>query len=815
MSPRHLARVMTSATVYAFAPYRLLPSQRRLLCADTPVKLGGRAFDVLLALVERRDRTVTKNELMDLVWPTVVVEENNLEVQIVSLRKIFGHPAIATVPGRGYKFALPVAVEGATSPEQLAPKIQPRHTNLPTQAPQLIGREEELEALRTLLRQSPIVTVTGSPGIGKSRLAQAVAIGEIGETQESVWWVDFAPIADAAHVPITVAATLGISLQGASDPLDVIVSALRDQAMLIVLDNAEHVVQGVVPLCTAFRREAPHVRLLITSQEPLRVEDESLFRTEALSLPSSDDPMQISESAAVMLFVCRAKAAERRFELRPDNQIAIAEICRRLDGIPLAIELAAARVPLLGVDGVREKLDQRLHVLTAGRREIPKRHQTLRAALDWSHQLLSVQEQAVFRRLGVFVGGFTLEAAQEIADDTEIDQWDVLEHLGALVEKSLVVTEGDSHPRYRMLETTRLFALERLIESAEAESMRRRHRDYFLRLAEERHRDLLIGDAGHRLATLDRERDNLLLALAWAPEREDAILGLRLAAALHHYWFMRAMPALGAQVTKVALGRSGAEPKSPDRCRALVTAGWLSSWAGQEDEAVRHLEEALRIARDLADPTILCFALVKFAHVRDHRNELDEALRLSSEALAIGRSLGDSIEVSDALVMRAIVHMRFREHESARSLLNEALALRHRLKLPTGIVSIHSILAFMAINEKSADQAKRHLDAALALMPIADHLSIGLFLISVGAQWAAIDGRPEAAVFLEAASDKQHNRAGLRSKLAPREAERLERARLALDDPTCEKLEIAGRAMDYGQALHAVGEVLNGARPFA
>jgi predicted ATPase len=658
--------------------------------------------------------------------------------------------------------------------------------------------------------------VTGSPGIGKSRLAQSVAVAEINETQDGVWWVDLAPIAESEHVAITVAIVLGLSLQGASDPLNVIVNAVRDQAMLIVLDNAEHVVQGVVALCTALRQEARDVRLLITSQEPLKVEGESVFRTEALALPSSDDPIQISESAAVMLFVCRARAVERRFELRPDNHIVIAEICRALDGIPLAIELAAARVPLLGVDGLREKLDQRLHVLTAGRRETPRRHQTLRAALDWSHHLLSAQEQAVFRRLGVFMGGFTLEAAQEIAsDDAGIDQWDVLEHLGALVEKSLVVAEGDSHPRYRMLETTRLFALERLIENAEAQSVRRRHRDYFLRLAEERHRDLLVGDASHRLVTLDRERDNLLLALAWAPEREDAILGLRLAAALHHYWFMRAMPALGAQVTKVALGRPGAELESRDRCRALVTAGWLASWAGQEDEAVRHLDEALRIARDLADPSILCFALVKLAHVRDHRNELDEALRLSSEALASGRGLGDGIELSDALVMRAIVHMRFREHESARSLLKEALALRHRLNLPTGIVSVHSILAVLAINENSADQAKRHLDAAIALMPIADHLSNGLFLISLGAQWAAIEGRPEAAVFLEAASYKQHNRAGLRSKLAPREAERIACARLALDDPTCEKLEIAGRAMDYGQALHAVGEVLNGARPFA
>jgi predicted ATPase/DNA-binding winged helix-turn-helix (wHTH) protein len=473
---------MPGSTVYEFTPYRLAPAQRQLVRDGTPVKLGGRAFDVLVALVERRDRTVSKNELLDLAWPAVIVEENNLEVQIVSLRKIFGHPAIATVPGRGYKFTLPVTVKGDKSLEELvtsAPALA-RQSNLPTQAPQLIGRESELEALRTLLRYSSIVTVTGSPGIGKSRLAQAVAIGEIAETPGGVWWIDLTPIADAANVATAVDAVLGLGLLGPSHPPEVIAHALRDQTILIILDNAEHVLQGVVRLCAALRQEAPNARLLITSQVPLRVEGESVFRTEALSLPLSDNPMQISESAAVTLFVCRAKAVERRFELRPDNQIAIAEICRRLDGIPLAIELAAARVPLLGVDGIREKLDQRLHVLTAGKRELPKRHQTLRAALDWSYQLLSAREQTVFRRLGVFAGGFTLEAAQEIAADPEIDQWDLLDHLGALVEKSLVVAEGDSHPRYRMLDTTRLFAFERLIENAEAESVRRRHRDYLI-----------------------------------------------------------------------------------------------------------------------------------------------------------------------------------------------------------------------------------------------------------------------------------------------------------------------------------------------
>ena len=275
---------------------------------------------------------------------------------------------------------------------------------------------------------------------------------------------------------------------------------------LVLLDNAEHLLDGVAAFVTSVAAGSRTRRaFLVTSQEPLRVDDEHVFRPEPLSLPTGDDPERIAASGAVALFVARAQAADRRFELCAENQTVVADICRRLDGIPLAIELAAARVPLLGIDGLRDKLDQRFHVLTKGRRASLRRHQTLRAALEWSHHLLAPAEQVVLRRLSVFAGGFTLEAAQQVAEDEQgIDRWDVLEHLGALVEKSLVVAEGDVIPRYRMLETTRLFALERLIESGESEHARRRHRDHYLALAEDCERSALFGDTRRHLARLDR-----------------------------------------------------------------------------------------------------------------------------------------------------------------------------------------------------------------------------------------------------------------------------------------------------------------------
>jgi predicted ATPase len=811
---------MSGSTVYEFTPYRLIPAQRQLARDGTPVKLGGRAFDVLVALLERRERTVSKNELMDIVWPTVVVEENNLEVQIVTLRKLLGYAAIATVPGRGYRFTLPVEQTGTVGvqagDQHSSPVAKHVRSNLPAGIPVLFGRDKDLQRLMSLLDSHRLVTVAGPAGIGKTRLAQAVAEASTKSSGDGVWWVDLAPMTDPALIPNALAIALGLSLGGASDPIDALLAALSDKSPLVLLDNAEHLLDAVASFVLRLQREVPGVRFLVTSQEPLRLDDEHVFRPEPLSLPDGDDPERIAASGAVALFVARAQAADRRFELCAENRTAVAEICRRLDGIPLAIELAAARVPLLGIEGLRDKLDQRFHVLTSGRRASLRRHQTLRAALEWSHHLLATAEQIVLRRLSVFAGGFTLEAAQQVAEDEQgIDRWDVLEHLGALVEKSLVVAEGDVIPRYRMLETTRLFALERLIESGETEQARRRHRDHYLALAEDCERSLLFGETRRHLARLDLERDNLLLALAWAPRTDDAGPGLRLAAAMHHYWFLRAMPERGIEVTRAALERPGAQASTVERCRALVTAGWLCSWQRHDAEAVRHMDEALRLARDLSDARTLCVVLTKFAHVHLNLNEPDAALRLASEALAVGRPLGESVELGDALFLRAGVHARAGEYEAARRLFDEALALRRRMNNLIGIFWVYEALAQLAADLGLADEAKPHLYDALALMPLVDSQQAGMYLIGITAQWAAVVGQHEVAVVLDAAFAEQHARAGMRDRPGPRRVERFEHTRLALDAATRERLLRVGRALSYEQALQSVRACLTGADALA
>ena len=367
------------------------------MVVGVPVKPSARAFDILMALVERRDRVVSKSELLQIVWPNLVVEENNLQVHVLALRKLLGHGAIATVPGRGYRFTLPVQAPGGTpSGAASAPVAEPiavNAGNLHGQPPELFGRDDELQELQGLIDSHAVVTVTGAGDIGKTRLAQGAAARRA--QQQAVWWVELAPLADAAQVPRAVARALALPLAPQDDVTQAVVQALRGKSALLVLDNAEHLLDGVAALIGALREQAGGVKLLVTSQEVMHGFEEQVFRPGPLALPTGDDLLAVRASGAVALFVARARQADPRFQLDDRNRAAVAEICRRLDGIPLAIELAAARVPLLGAEGLRSRLDERFQVLTASSRAVMRRHQTLRAALKWSHALLSGDEQRV------------------------------------------------------------------------------------------------------------------------------------------------------------------------------------------------------------------------------------------------------------------------------------------------------------------------------------------------------------------------------------------------------------------------------------
>ena len=399
----------------AFGRFRLLPHRRDLLADGQPVKLGGRAFDVLIALIEARGAVVSKNALMARVWPDRVVEENNLQAQIVRLRKALGaeHELIRTVAGRGYQFTGDVRIlsespyEGSgTEMDAAEPAATLPPTNLTEPVSDLIGRDDELQELLNLAAAHRLVTLTGAGGIGKTRLALAAARRLLPEFADGVWLAELAPLADPALVPTTVAAALGLELSGGAVSPDRVAEVLIGKRLLLVLDNCEHVVDEAARMADALLRASPTVHVVATSREPLRAEGEWVYPVPPLAVPAADSAQEDNplRYGAVLLFVERSRATAPHFA--PDHRSAaiIAATCRRLDGIPLAIELAAARVAALGIDEIAARLDDRFRLLTTGQRTAMPRHRTLRATLDWSYELLTEPERVILRRLAIFAG---------------------------------------------------------------------------------------------------------------------------------------------------------------------------------------------------------------------------------------------------------------------------------------------------------------------------------------------------------------------------------------------------------------------------
>ena len=607
--------------------------QRQLLIDGTPAKIGARAFDVLLALVERRDRVVSKQELMDLVWPRLVVEENNLLVHMVALRKLLGPRAIATVPGRGYRFALPVdAVNGGLAESAPAP-IEIRG-NLPATSP-LFGRAQDLDAVDALLREYAVVTIVGAGGIGKTRMAMAAAVSARLELPDGRWWVELAPVNEGAQVPNSVAAALGLQLPSGRQAPEALAMALTSQNLLLVLDSCEHLAEDIASLVDLLRARAPNVRLLVTSQESLKCRDEQVYRLGPLAVPATAQLEEAAQYGAVALFVDRAHAVDPRFRLAEDNVGMVIDICRRLDGIPLAIELAAARVPLLGVHGLHARLDQIFNVLTGGARMKLRRHQTLRAALEWSHGLLSADEQTAFRRLGVFAGGFTLELAQQVVSDEHIDQWLVLDLLGHLIDRSLVIADGEPEPRYRLLETTRAFALEQLGAADESNGTLRRHAQVISELMTAIDANFWnLSPAEHsKHSSAVRELGNLRAALDWAlASEDDRTLAYELLGRCWPVWMLNGLTGEGVQRM---LQLWPAPSNLPTKVEAAFCLGFarLNKDAGRKEhwEAARRAEA---LYRQLDDAERLGHALLLVATigaVRDQMSEAEQALREAEE----------------------------------------------------------------------------------------------------------------------------------------------------------------------------------------
>ena len=505
----------------SFGPFRLFAAQRLLLDGDEPVRLGSRAFDILAAMVERAGEVVGKEELIARAWPQTFVEELNLKIQVSALRRALGdgqngNRYVVTVPGRGYNFVAPVRRAEPSPATPLATTASALH-NLPFAVTRMIGREEAVAALVSRLSRQRLVTIVGPGGVGKTTVALAVAERMITSYENGVWLVDLAPLGDPRLVPSAVATGLGLDI-GTGDSLHSLVAHLKDNRMLLLLDNCEHVIEAAANLVAALLSGAPGVNILATSREPLGVAGESEYRLGPLSSPQPSAKLTAADVAvfpAVQLFVERVTAIVEDFVLTDANAPLVVGICRRLDGLPLAIEFAAPRVEVLGVEGLAARLDDSLPLLGARRRAAMPRHHTMRAVVDWSYDLLSQDEQQFFQALGIFGGGFTVEAAAAVAaTNTRID---AIDRLADLVAKSLVVVDvSGANPRFRLLDTTRAHAREKLDASGEREQTACRHAEYYRNLFKRAEAEVATRPAGEWLADYAQEIDNLRVALDWA-----------------------------------------------------------------------------------------------------------------------------------------------------------------------------------------------------------------------------------------------------------------------------------------------------------
>jgi predicted ATPase len=513
-----------TATCHRFGSIEVRPVERQLLIDGKPAALGARAFDVLLALLERPGRVVTKHELLDLVWPGLVVEENNLQVQVSTLRKLLGAHAIATIPGRGYCFALGAGPGRAAGPATSVAEVAATNwTPPPSAAAPLIGRDQDLERLAALLQQHRLTTVLGGAGVGKTALARVVAEAATAAVP-IVAWVELAPLLDAADMPGALARALQLPISD-KDVESALLAAVKPLEALLVLDNAEHVLEPLARLVSRLLAGAPGLRLLLTSQAPLRLEGEWLFRLEPLSCPPAEASLEQARAhGAVQLLLAQAHAAGFPLALEDGNLTAVVDICRRLDGVALAIKLAAARLPLLGLNGLQQGLEHALTILGGGSRDhVGRRHETLRAALDWSHGLLSQAERTVFRRLSVFVGGFTLAAAHAVCADEVLGDLDVTDALAALVDRSFVVVDDRPQLRYRLLEPAREYALSQLGQSGESLVIGRRHAQAMLAQVQHVNEAWWYQQQDSLYDLLADDLDNLRAAVSWSIANEPAL----------------------------------------------------------------------------------------------------------------------------------------------------------------------------------------------------------------------------------------------------------------------------------------------------
>jgi predicted ATPase/DNA-binding SARP family transcriptional activator/DNA-binding CsgD family transcriptional regulator len=601
--------------------------------------------------------------------------------------------------------------------------------NLPASRTSFVGREREMVEVKRTLAMTRLLTLAGAGGSGKTRLALEVARDLIGTYPDGVWLVELAPLSEPGLVAQEVAGALEVAERPGEPLSDTLVHVMGDKGLLLIMDNCEHLVEEAARLVDTLLDSCPRLRVLATSREPLGVSGEVLWQVSPLSLPATTDGGPDGESTveslmryeAIRLFVDRARLRLPDFRLTQENTGAVARVCRRLEGIPLAIELATARMGALAVEQVAQRLEVSLDVLKGTSRTAEPRQQTLRATLNWSHNLLSEVEQAMLRRLSVFAGGWILEAAETVCSEGSIEQDDVLDLLGGLVDKSLVVarTSTGGAVRYRMLEPIRQYAWEKLQESGEADEVQSRHATFFLAVAEEAEPELAGPQQRLWVERLEGEHDNLREALSWSLERGRAELALRLGAALWRFWHVRGYLSEGiGWMERVLAGSEAAS--APARIRALEGMGWLTQIQGDNERAEATYEEMLKLSRELYDESNIATALNSLGTLAVVRGNHEQARALLQENLSVLRQLEEEGNTATAVkrfhVLNLLGYLTINEdgdYARGATLWEESLALAREVRDTDRVGMMLSNLAHVDLLQGDYERARVRSEEAL------------------------------------------------------------------------------------------------------
>jgi predicted ATPase/class 3 adenylate cyclase len=748
--------------------------------------------------------------------------------QVLLSKAVVDRAAGALPEGAALRDLGKVRLRDLTSPEHVYQLLHPQlradfpplrsleatPNNLAQQLNSFVGRAREVAEVKAMLDANRLVTLLGMGGIGKSRLSVQLGAEVMDSFADGVWLVELAPLSDPQLVPQAVASVLGVKEEAGRPVVDALVKFVRDRELLVILDNCEHLVQACAELAKQLLQAGPHLKVLASSRDPLQIAGETAYHVPTLSAPDPNKPVTLADLTrheAVRLFIDRATAAQPAFRVTEKNAPAVADICHRLDGIPLAIELAAARTRALSVEVISARLNDRFRLLVTGDKTVLPRQRTLRALIDWSYDLLPPNERALFQRLSVFAGGWTLEAVEAVGAGGEVAQPDVMDLLTHLVEKSLVVMEVGGE-RYRMLDTVRQYAKERMSESGDEVANCNRHLSFFLGYAETARPELAGPEQGSWLGRLDLERENFLSAHAWGEGLPNAgELGLRMAHALRPYWIYRGLLSLGLRLSVEVLSRRGMWERNDSRCQALAGAGQMCFFMGLHGEARTHLSESLSIARETGNRKWAAAVLQPLGMACMGQGDSTAAKVHLQEAVNLARELGNKRELAAALNGLANFHRSAGDLDAVAPLYETALSIARELDDRSNIAITLLNLSMVSVAQSRLGATRQMLLEVLSIAAETGSVPVAQSALDVCAGLAATRTDWLNAAHFYGMSAALIEQTGLRREPADEEflSPLVSRSRTALGQETFAAAEQAGFTLTSKEALTQARDWLN------